>query len=263
MKLINFSEIKPCRLDVKVDTAFRYLPRLTKNNKKHRAKNCLVYILSGGFHYRFDGGECVVGTGDLLYIPKGASYCYDRFDGTEAMQAEFEIFDAESREDAVLSTLPTVLRDSAFPPISELFAQLIALPPEDGLGMYSYMLLMFSRIANALNGRTSCGESSKIAPALAYLRQNFTAKVKSSQLAELCFLSESQLRRLFAAEVGMSPMEYKSSLTVRRAREMLSSKYLSIGEIAETLGFDSIYAFSHFFKKETGISPKEYRDTAV
>ena len=34
--------------------------------------------------------------------------------------------------------------------------------------------------------------------------------------------------------------------------------YVNISEIAESLGFDNVYAFSQFFKKEIGISPKKY-----
>ncbi|MBR3942068.1 MAG: helix-turn-helix transcriptional regulator, partial [Clostridia bacterium] len=35
---------------------------------------------------------------------------------------------------------------------------------------------------------------------------------------------------------------------------------MNITEVAESLGFSSIYAFSRVFKKEMGISPKKYAE---
>ena len=42
------------------------------------------------------------------------------------------------------------------------------------------------------------------------------------------------------------------------AKRMINADEFKIGEIAEMLGFVDVYEFSHFFTKETGLSPKEY-----
>ena len=75
----------------------------------------------------------------------------------------------------------------------------------------------------------------------------------------LCHISQSQLRRLFRKERGMSPLAYKKELLVADAKSMIDSGLFSVGEISELLGFYDIYAFSHFFAEETGMSPSAYK----
>ena len=45
----------------------------------------------------------------------------------------------------------------------------------------------------------------------------------------------------------------------KKAREMLKDGNRSVTAIAELLGFESIHYFTRFFKKETGLSPLQYR----
>lgn len=68
-------------------------------------------------------------------------------------------------------------------------------------------------------------------------------------------------RRIFREHTGYSPMEYLNRIRMDRAGELLRfEKYMRIGEVARRCGFgDSLY-FSKRFKKETGMSPVEYRD---
>jgi transcriptional regulator GlxA family with amidase domain len=57
----------------------------------------------------------------------------------------------------------------------------------------------------------------------------------------------------------MSPLEYQIALRIRRAMNLLGSSELSVAQIAAETGFESHAYFSRFFRKETGISPIEYR----
>ena len=45
---------------------------------------------------------------------------------------------------------------------------------------------------------------------------------------------------------------------MRRALEMLDTGEITVSEVAEMLGFESVAYFSRFFKKHQGISPAEY-----
>ena len=98
----------------------------------------------------------------------------------------------------------------------------------------------------------------KIKPAVEYINNNYTQKVYTAHLAELCFLSESQMRRIFHSEFGMSPIEYKNNLCIKQACNMLKFTNSSISEIAREVGFGNLCFFSQTFKKITGVSPKQY-----
>ncbi len=99
----------------------------------------------------------------------------------------------------------------------------------------------------------------RLLPALLYLQENYKKALSVEHLASLCHLSPSQFRRLFRAAFGTSPMAYKSTLLLADAKKLLENAGLSIGEIADMLGFYDIYAFSHFFSAAEGISPCAYR----
>jgi YesN/AraC family two-component response regulator len=58
--------------------------------------------------------------------------------------------------------------------------------------------------------------------------------------------------------MGISPISYVYELRIKKAKEMLKSDYSSIADIAQSLGYLSIYDFSKAFKKYTGVSPLKY-----
>lgn len=100
---------------------------------------------------------------------------------------------------------------------------------------------------------------SRIAPAVEYISSHCNEKLYMADVSRLCLLSESQMRRLFREELGMSPVDFKNAKRMESARELLAYSYMTVGEIAASLGFENTYSFSTFFKKYQGISPMEYR----
>ncbi|MGN9790782.1 helix-turn-helix transcriptional regulator [Streptomyces sp. OZ13] len=65
--------------------------------------------------------------------------------------------------------------------------------------------------------------------------------------------------RAFKAVYGQTPGQYLSRRRVERAEEMLRTANLSVTEICTLVGFTSLGTFSARFKKQTGLSPSEYR----
>ena len=57
--------------------------------------------------------------------------------------------------------------------------------------------------------------------------------------------------------MGMSPIKYKNHIRLQNAIALIKTGNISISEIADTLGFESVYAFSQFFKTQTGSSPSK------
>ena len=46
---------------------------------------------------------------------------------------------------------------------------------------------------------------------------------------------------------------------IEKAKEFLTGGDMKIYEVADALGFENTTYFSHFFKKHTGVSPKDYK----
>ncbi len=91
-----------------------------------------------------------------------------------------------------------------------------------------------------------------------YLTENYTSKV---HLNNLCFLfgtNKTTLCNSFKKEYKVTIIEYLNSLRIKEAKSLLRSGKLSMTQISEQLGFESLHYFCRVFKKETGQSPTEY-----
>ena len=63
----------------------------------------------------------------------------------------------------------------------------------------------------------------------------------------------------FKKRFGKTPMQYAADVRVDKAKEYWPGTSLSIGEISELLSFADPKYFSKFFKRQTGVTPSEYR----
>ena len=99
----------------------------------------------------------------------------------------------------------------------------------------------------------------KLVPAIDYIAENYAKKIKNEDLAALTGFSTDYFRKIFTQVYGISPIEYIHKLRIKKAKELLNSDYISITDIAVSLGYENIYDFSRSFKKATGISPSKYK----
>jgi AraC-like DNA-binding protein len=88
-------------------------------------------------------------------------------------------------------------------------------------------------------------------------------KTAVSELAELYNMSEGHFIRQFKFYTGHTPLEYRAMKRIELAKSLLSGTDMSVSDISESLGFDDPLYFSRVFKKNTGISPREYRKKYV
>ena len=72
-------------------------------------------------------------------------------------------------------------------------------------------------------------------------------------------MSYRQLSRHFRATFGVSPKQYQIRARVREAQRLLSGTRLAVTSIAYELGYPSSQHFAVQFRKETGLSPSDWR----
>lgn len=93
--------------------------------------------------------------------------------------------------------------------------------------------------------------------AIRYMKDNCLAPYSIRQLSYDLDMSESYLCRYFKKIIGISPNEYLMKLKMEKAKELLREK--SVTETAFDLGYDNISYFIYLFKKEFGITPKQFK----
>lgn len=92
-----------------------------------------------------------------------------------------------------------------------------------------------------------------------HMHQGLTLK----DLSDFFGYSEKYCSEFFRQHMGESFSSYLKGMRIRRAKMLLGNALVGMTEIAEALGFRDQFAFSHFFKKAIGMSPREYRNKIV
>lgn len=105
----------------------------------------------------------------------------------------------------------------------------------------------------------------KILPAIEHISKNLCnqSELALDVLAQKCFVSVSTLRRYFYKFTDMSPQKFIAKTRISKAQYLLNNTALSIAEISEKVGFESISCFTRAFKRMLGITPSEYRSNGL
>jgi len=93
---------------------------------------------------------------------------------------------------------------------------------------------------------------------IATLRLGFNQPVRVDQLAQQANIGIWQYRQLFKRITGRNPNEYMTELRINRAKELLLASKASLGEIAQSVGYQDVYYFNRIFRKIVGASPRQY-----
>ncbi len=92
-----------------------------------------------------------------------------------------------------------------------------------------------------------------------YIDKHLCEAISLSDLASLMFMNKVYFSNLFKKTFGVSPQQYIQSRKLDRARQLLADRTLPIAAIAADLHFYDPAAFTAFFKKNAGMTPKEFR----
>lgn len=91
-----------------------------------------------------------------------------------------------------------------------------------------------------------------------YMHENLEKNLTIEQLAHDFYISGASLKKRFKQVTGKSIMGYFKTLKITQAEKWLRQGEMTVTEIAEKLGFNSIHHFSSAFKKATNLSPTQY-----
>ena len=92
-----------------------------------------------------------------------------------------------------------------------------------------------------------------------YIDSHYNEAITLEMAAEKAGLSANYVSAIFRKETGVNFSDYITARRMDAATELLRKTDLSIGEIAERVGYTDVKHFSKLCKKTLGMKPSEYR----
>ncbi len=85
------------------------------------------------------------------------------------------------------------------------------------------------------------------------------ARLRLDEIAAAHGLTRSSLGKNFRKYLGMPFKQYQKQLLMQKAKKLLMDNTFTVSQTANELGFSNIFYFFDFFRRETGMTPAEYR----
>ncbi|WP_274364381.1 helix-turn-helix transcriptional regulator [Paenibacillus thermotolerans] len=88
-----------------------------------------------------------------------------------------------------------------------------------------------------------------------YILNHYRRNITIDELASIAEITPSYVTVLFKKVVGITPIQYMHHIRINNALHLLQNTQMSIGEIAEYLGYCDQAYFNRMFKKWMGTAP--------
>ncbi len=93
-----------------------------------------------------------------------------------------------------------------------------------------------------------------------YMSQNYSnPNLMLPDVADAVNMSKSRFSAVFSQATGQTFTEYLIHLRLNKAKELLRNTSYKNSQIAHETGYNDSHYFSYIFKKNTGMTPSEYR----
>lgn len=230
-----------------------------------RFLNGFVFLNSGECSFTCSGKTIVTAPDSLVYLPAGSPHVYRALtDKIVHIRVDFRLYDYNDGEEIVFSEGPMLLFEKTPTELLAKITDMARVYTSNGGASSVKCKADLMKVLSALVERclySPDGDStlSRVYKAVRYVENHSMEEIDFNQLAKQSRLSVTHFRRMFKSATGMTPLEYRTHLRIEAADRLLSSTDKSIGEIAESLGFESIYYFSRVYKKHIGVSPSRVR----
>lgn len=113
--------------------------------------------------------------------------------------------------------------------------------------------------SDSLEKNNAENEESIVEKAKSYIEKNMEKNLTRQEIADVLFLNQDYLGKLFKKSEGVSLKEYIWRVKIEKAKSLLRNTKLSVSVIAVRVGFTNFAHFSQVFKKNEGVTPVEYR----
>ncbi len=235
-----------------------------KGTVTNPSSGALIIPISGSACFALDGETYIMKTGMVIHA--GPNMCLDKeVIGDELWKYAVIHYKIPKGE---IKRFPLYQRHFALltgqnAKISDLLHQLmLSLSTPGASALFRTKLLfttLLSEIFDSVKKQMADNDTVVIEQVMEYMRKNYAESITIAQVAMVFNMDRRRLFYLFERHAGITPSNYLSQCRMLKAKELLGTCGCSIKQVAECVGYtDSLY-FSRAFKKQTGMSPSEFR----
>ncbi|MBI5302671.1 MAG: substrate-binding domain-containing protein [Chloroflexi bacterium] len=111
----------------------------------------------------------------------------------------------------------------------------------------------------ARNKRLGSETRRMVGRVMAFIHEHYAESISRDDMASYVGVSARHLTRCFHLEMGISPITYLNRFRVKKAKQLLEAGDQNITQVAEAVGFSSSNYFTDAFRREIGMSPRDYQ----
>ena len=100
----------------------------------------------------------------------------------------------------------------------------------------------------------------KLRRVIDYINDNLTKDLTLAEIAHVAGMNPHYFSRAFRQAMGIPPHRYVINRRVEKAKRLLTDDELPLVEVGLSVGFRNQSHFTTIFHKQTGVTPKAYRD---
>ena len=125
--------------------------------------------------------------------------------------------------------------------------------------LYYFLRKAFDQLFECIYQNRNIRHTRVFIKAKEFIWGNYNQEISLKKIAEAVGINPFYLSHLFRKEMGISFLEYLTSVRISIAKKLLKQTNLSIIEICLEVGYQDPSHFAKVFKKKEGIHPTEYR----
>ena len=249
--------------------------------------SCLYYVTEGTAQVEMPSGRITLRPGYLYFIPAFTTHS----DICDSLFVHYYIHIYEEQKDGmyILDELDMPVEVKAESGDLELLKRLCYLNPflkltdtnpdaynnhqalvnnlemtqrrtfSDKVESHGILYILMSRFLKHAKPKVEVKDN-RIYQTLTFIRKNLDSPLDINKLAENACMSKDHFIRIFKRETGETPNMFVTLRKMEKAELMLITTDQQVKTIATSLGYDDQSYFNRLFKKNTGITPQQYRE---
>lgn len=223
-------------------------------------------FIIGGISYSVSGGDILVYNKGVLHEEQSSSdsplftyYC--GFILQEVLPEEDWVIPSDQK--------PVIRSSRIFPETAALMKMLFdeSSVKEEGhepISHYllnSIILLIRRAVGHQRQDKVEESAPSLVAQIKDYIDRNFTQSITLKDLGRQFHVNPYYISHIFKDNYQISPINYAIHRRIGEATRLLVSTEMKVWEIAKLLGYDNPNYFSIIFRRVTGLSPNQFRES--